>query len=121
MKTLLTATLCVVGGVAIFLSLVWNSMFGHSGWTAEEMVKLQQLDDQVIQIHYKIEAAKSRPGQSSEQLEQKYQEAIAVRDQLRARRDAALESPAKTASYLRYGGIAVLLAGIVASFVFKGD
>ena len=120
MKAILPIILIVVGGAALSLSVVWSSISGRSGWSSEDAAKLRELDDRVVELHYKIEAPRARTGGTAPQeLPPVYQKAIEERNQLRAKRDGALERPGKVAGMLRYGGIGVLLVGVIAWFASK--
>jgi hypothetical protein len=122
MKTVAPAILIVIGAAILGLSFTWPSLSRRGGWSAEDAAKLRELDDQVVKLHYQFEAPRARTGgKPLTETPPVLRQAIDERNQLRARRDAALERPGRVSAVLRYVGIGVLLLGIVARYATASD
>jgi hypothetical protein len=119
MKQQLGGGLTGIGVLAVLLSLLWPTIMpASSGWTEERATALRELEDKVVDLHYKIEAAKSRGAKApaskngTGEMPAIYDKLIAERNDLRAERDGAMKSPGRTSALLRYTGLALAIVGV---------
>jgi hypothetical protein len=105
--------LLLAGLGLIALSLVWPAISsGPSAWTDEKALAYQAASAKVHSLS--MQAAGTGPEQQTRELHDKLADAQTKYVDLRAELDAARSQPARLATILRYSGILLLAAGVIA-------
>ena len=116
------ATIAAGAGIVLLvLSYVWPSVSDGSGtWLPTDAERLQELERELHQLHYKLKAAERAQSvyakepvdgatlvEDRERFQQLEQEATSLKQKLTAARD----SPNRVATLLRWSGVALAILG----------
>ena len=114
-----------VGILFLLISLVWGLLFPASrGWTTEKNNRMSELSLKGHLLGGELDAAQRHPsmhaGRSPAEIEAEYKQVSAELTQLREEFEHKLNSPKTMASYLRWSGIAFVIAGAIVVFANRG-
>jgi hypothetical protein len=124
MKSVLPAAAVAVGIVLLGVSLVWAMLFPASrGWTEEKSRRLTDLGNQATEIQLQLGQSRTRPSMHSgvnpaelpEKLEKVNAEYKALYEEFRT----ATERPKSASRYLKWSGIAFVVAGALIVFATR--
>jgi len=104
------------------LSFLWTTLFaGGPALSEEDYARLEELENQIVDMHLQIEQVKRRSGNeaSPEEGSVAYRNAIEERDALRAKLESNVQRPSSTATVLRYGGLGLIVVGLIAYWIKK--
>jgi hypothetical protein len=125
MKAVLPTSAIVVGLVLLIGSVVWATLFPPSrNWTAEKATRMTELGNQATAIQLKIDQATARPsmhaGENPAELKAQYDEVAAEYKSLYEEFKSADAAPKTAAVFLRWSGIAFVVAGGLVVFATRG-
>lgn len=124
MKSNLPLILTVVGIVLVALSALWPMIFPPDrNWNEAKSQRMTELSNKAHGLLYEAVQAKENPkpgGPSRREAEQRYEEAKAELEALQQEFQGIQESPKTSAFYLRWAGIALVVAG-GAALMIGGD
>lgn len=115
----------ILGMLLLALSLVWGSLFpASSGWTDEKSLKRTELRNRAHILSGEVAAASANPnmhgGPSAAEKQAELDQVKAEYDLLDAELQGKIDAPATAATFLRYAGIAFVVAGGLAVYAGKG-
>jgi hypothetical protein len=114
-----------LGVLFLLISLVWGVLFPASrSWTVEKNARMSELSEKGHILGGQLDAAKRRPnmhgGRSAAELEAEYKQVTDELTQLREEFESKRDTPKTMASYLRWSGIAFVVAGAIIVFANRG-
>ena len=124
MRALSVAAVCL-GVVFLLVSLIWGLLFPASrSWTTEKNNRMSELSVKGHLLGGELDAAQRRPnmhgGRSAAEIEAEYKQVSAELTQLREEFENKRDSPKTMASYLRWSGVAFVIAGAIIVFAHRG-
>jgi len=116
MKSLLPTTAVILGIVLLAASAAWAILFPASrAWTEEKSTRMTQLGNQATEIARQLQQAKTRPsmhsGENPAELQAKYDVIAAEYKALHEEFTSAQDGPKSAATFLKWSGIAFVVAG----------
>jgi len=109
----------LLGFALIALSIIWPSVTsGKSAWTDEKAVAYQAASAKVHSLS--MQSAGMEPENQSREFHEKLADAQLQYGDLRAELDAARSRPARIATVLRYAGVLLSAAGVLALLAKRG-
>jgi hypothetical protein len=116
MKSFLPSSAVVVGLVLLIGSFAWGILFPPSRtWTEEKSSRMAELGSQANLLKFSLVEAKNRPsihsGKNPAEVQAEYDKVTAEYDQLKQEFASATNSPKTTATFLRWSGVAFIIAG----------
>jgi hypothetical protein len=104
---------------------VWGVLFPASrSWTVEKNARMSELSEKGHILGGQLDVAKRRPnmhgGRSAAELEAEYKQVTEELTQLREEFESKRDTPKTMASYLRWSGIAFVVAGAIIVFANRG-
>lgn len=110
-----------LGILFLIVSLVWGLLFPASrSWTVEKNTRMSELSEKGHVLGGQIDAAKRRPnmhgGRNAADLEVEYKQVTEELAQLREEFESKRDSPKTMATYLRWSGVAFVVAGAIIVF-----
>jgi hypothetical protein len=114
-----------LGVLFLLVSLVWGVLFPASrSWTVEKNARMSELSEKGHILGGQLDSAKRRPnmhrGPSAAELEVEYKKVSEELAQLREEFENKRDNPKTMASYLRWSGIAFVVAGAIIVFANRG-
>jgi hypothetical protein len=125
MKSGLSTAAVVIGLLLLGGSLLWGVLFPASrGWTEDKAKRLGDLTAEAHSLMFKVEAAKEKPsmhaGDSAADVQARYREVKKELEVLRTEFEGKRDSPKTAATFLRWSGIAFVIAGAIIVFANRG-
>ena len=121
MKSGLSTAAVVVGILLLAGSFLWGILFPASrGWTEDKAKRLGELTAEAHSLMFKVQAAKEKPsmhaGEGAAEVEARYRKVQEELKTLSAEFKGKQDSPKTAATYLRWSGIAFVVAGAIIVF-----
>ncbi|HMP05567.1 MAG TPA: hypothetical protein PJ982_04385 [Lacipirellulaceae bacterium] len=121
MKSALPAAAVIVGLLLLLVSFSWALLFPpQRSWTEEKSVRMAELGSQGNLLKFELIEAQNNPrmhgGKNAAELQAQYDAVNEEYMKLRAEFDNAAQSPKTAATYLRWSGIAFVVAGAIVVF-----
>lgn len=116
------STIAVGLGMALMLiSLVWGTLFPpERSWGDDKTQRMNELSMQAHQLGGELDSARRHPSMHSKRpadvIEVEYKKTVAELEQLRVEFNEKKDAPNRAASFLRWSGIAFIVAGGLVTF-----
>jgi hypothetical protein len=116
----LSVVAVALGLLFLVVSVLWGVLFPPaSSWTVEKNDRMSELSLKGHALSGELDAARRRPsmhGKSADQIEAEYKQVSEELKQLREDFESKRDSPKTMAKYLRWSGIAFVIAGAIIVF-----
>jgi hypothetical protein len=125
MKSTLSTLAVVLGAALLAVSFLWGVFFpAKAGWTEEKGERMAALTQQAHTMMFEVKAADEKPsmhsGKNPAEVKAEYEKVKAELDTLRAEFEGKRDSPKTAATFLRWSGIAFVVAGAIVVFANRG-
>jgi hypothetical protein len=125
MKSALPVAAVTLGVVLLAISFLWAIVFPASAsWTPEKSEKLTSLGNRATEIQLQLDKAQTRPsmhsGQNPAELKEELEKVSAEYKVLYAEFSGASKAPESSSRFLRWAGIAFVVAGGLTVFATRG-
>ena len=124
MKSSLPTAAVVLGVVLLAASFLWAVLFpAGKSWTEEKSAQMSALGDQATELQRQILASQSRPsmhsGENPAELQEKYDKVAAEYKALHEEFMGNTKAPESASRFLRWSGIAFVIAGGLVVFATR--
>lgn len=124
MKSFAPGAVVVVGFLLLVMSVAWALLFPPGqGWTEEKSARMNELADQAGAMRLQIHSGKTKPsmhsGENPAELQEKYNKLDVEYKTLYEEFLSARDSPAEASRFLRWSGIAFVVAGALVVFATR--
>jgi hypothetical protein len=121
MKSTFSTLVVVVGAVLLTASFIWGLIFpANVGWTEEKGERMAELTQQAHTLMFEVKASQESPsmhsGRNPAETKAEYDRVKAELETLRAEFEGKRDSPKTAATFLRWSGIAFVVAGAIVVF-----
>lgn len=125
MKSTLSTLAVALGAVLLAVSFLWGVFFpAKASWTEEKGERMAELTQQAHNMMFEVKAAEEKPsmhsGKNPAEVKAEYEKVKAELDTLRAEFEGKRDSPKTAATFLRWSGIAFVVAGAIVVFASRG-
>lgn len=124
MKTVLPTAAVVLGAALLLMSFCWALLFPPSQvWTQEKSARMAELGGQGHLLKFQLIEAKANPNmhgkKSAAELQAEFDKIDAEYKLLSDEFQGAKDSPKTAATYLRWSGVAFVIAGAIVVFASR--